>query len=181
MLITEAYRAQQTQMHEMYNYGTASINYAPTVANIIHSYHVTELLDYGAGRLNLIKEISDKRMVAHKFTYTPYEPSNAKYSATPQPSEMVACIDVLEHIEPECLDNVLEDLARVTKKIGLFTVSCVEAKKVLPDGRNAHLIIEQPDWWLPKIMSRFELQSFQKTPDGFLVLVTPCQFQPTQN
>jgi len=40
----------------------------------------------------------------------------------PSPASFVACIDVLEHIEPELLDNVLDDLRRVTAQIGVFTV-----------------------------------------------------------
>jgi hypothetical protein len=86
---------------------------------------------------------------------------------------MVACIDVLEHIEPDCLDDVLDHLKHLTGKIGFFTVSCIPAKKTLPDGRNAHLIQESPEWWLPKITDRFALQSFQRSPDGFVVLVSP--------
>jgi hypothetical protein len=26
-------------------------------------------------------------------------------------------------------------------------IACFKSKKSLPDGRNAHLIIETPDWW----------------------------------
>jgi hypothetical protein len=85
---------------------------------------------------------------------------------------MVCCIDVLEHIEPALLDNVLDDLKRVTQRIGVFTVCCEEAKKFLSDGRNAHLIVQPAEWWLPRIMERFELHMFQKRPDGFMVLVT---------
>ena len=31
------------------------------------------------------------------------------------------------------------------------------AKKHLPDGRNAHLIIESPDWWRTKILSNMQV------------------------
>jgi hypothetical protein len=41
----------------------------------------------------------------------------------------------------------------------------------LSDGRNAHLIQQPPDWWLPKFMSRFELAMFQKMPQGFWVVM----------
>jgi hypothetical protein len=80
-------------------------------------------------------------------------------------------VDVLEHIEPDCLDDVLDDLKRVTKGIGFFTVACGPAAKVLPDGRNAHLIQEPPEWWLPKLLERFDLYTFQRMPGGFAVSV----------
>jgi hypothetical protein len=91
---------------------------------------------------------------------------------------MVCCIDVLEHIEPDLLDNVLDDLKRVTKRIGFFTVSTSPAEKTLPDGRNAHLIQAAPEWWLPKFMERFELHVFQRTPDGFCIV---CMALPLEN
>jgi hypothetical protein len=36
-----------------------------------------------------------------------------------------------------------------------FIIACYPAKKLLPDGRNAHLIIESPIWWLDKIKDVF--------------------------
>ena len=92
----------------------------------------------------------------------------------------MVCIDVLEHIEPAYLDNVLDDLQRCTDVIGVFTVACGPAMKILPDGRNAHLIQEPPEWWLPKPMQRFTLQSFQREHygrdnDGFVVVVSPLK------
>ena len=29
-------------------------------------------------------------------------------------------------------------------------ISCAPAKLILPDGRNAHLIQQEPDWWKQK-------------------------------
>jgi len=177
-LITERYRDQQSQMHaDLANpYGVASAQYAPMVAKIINSNSVNELLDYGAGsRLTLIKTIAENRLVSRKFDYRAYEPAVEMYAKPPEPAEMVACIDVLEHIEPECLDDVLDDLKRLTNKIGFFTVSTGPANKTLPDGRNAHLIQEPAEWWLPKITDRFMLQTFQRAPGGFMVLVSPVE------
>jgi hypothetical protein len=78
---------------------------------------------------------------------------------------------VLEHIEPELLDTVLDDLQRVTMGLGIFTVHTGPAVKVLPDGRNAHLIQQPAQWWLPKFLARFELVAFNRMPQGFWVLV----------
>ena len=176
MLISEPYRQQQKALHDDHTkpYGVASATYAPIVAKIINNYEVQTLLDYGAGaRLTLIKTISEQRLVSRKFDYRAYEPAVEMYSKTPEPAEMVACIDVLEQIEPDLLDNVLDDLKRLTQRIGLFTVSTRPAMRVLSDGRNAHLIQESAEWWLPKFTDRFSLQTFQSQKDGFLVLVSP--------
>jgi hypothetical protein len=179
MLITEDYRAQQTKLHEDPAYGRASVAHAPLVAKAINAFNVGEVLDYGAGKLALLKTISTKLLVDHKFRYIPYEPADLRYSDKPEPAQMVVCLDVLEHIEPELIDNVLDDLKRLVLEVGLFTIHCTQAKKVLPDGRNAHLIQEGMAWWLPKIMERFDVQTVQKTKGsvpgsyGFWVMVSP--------
>lgn len=166
-LISDDYRRQQTELHKNPDYGTTSKAYAPIISKLVSTYSVQTILDYGCGKQLLAKHLD----VPHAVRLQMYDPAIEEYSDEPEPSEMVCCIDVLEHIEPSLLDNVLDDLKRVTERIGLFTVCCEEAMKTLDDGRNAHLIVQPPQWWLPKIMERFDLHMFQKRPDGFMVLV----------
>ncbi len=170
-LISDEYRAQQRAMHANPEYGVASQAFAPVVAKVMNQYAVVELLDYGAGKGRLAQTLMRDRLVDHPFRVQHYEPAVHDWSGEPTPTEMVACIDVLEHIEPHLLDNVLDDLVRVTKAIGLFSVSTEPAIKKLPDGRNAHLIIEPLEWWVPKLMARFSLHVLQRTADGFFALV----------
>lgn len=161
MKITEPYRKTQELLHAVGGYGVASKAYAPMVSDIVTRLGVTELLDYGSGRGNLAAHLK----VPHKMKLQFYDPAIPEYSAEPLPMQMCACIDVLEHIEPECIDEVLDDLKRVTQVVGFFTVSTRPAEKVLSDGRNAHLLIEQPEWWWEKMKDRFEIQVFQRLGD----------------
>lgn len=158
-------------MHENPNYGVASISFAPFVTDIINKTGHEDILDYGAGKGNLGKHLTPN----HKIYITHYEPANPDWADTPEEHDLVCCIDVLEHIEPELLDNVLDDLQRVTKKLGIFTVHTMPAAKTLPDGRNAHLIQQPPAWWLPKFLDRFELVSFGAMSNGFKIIVTPLK------
>lgn len=167
-LISEKYREQQRKLHQDPNYGTASVVYAPIVAGAANVYKPARILDYGAGKQRLKKAL-EPRMPA--FEYVPYEPADPTCCEPPEPCEFVACVDVLEHIEPTLLDNVLDDLKRVIEKAGVLTIATVPANKRLPDGRNAHLIVERMEWWLPKIMSRWNVYAFQRMPDGFFVVV----------
>lgn len=168
-LISEEYRALQRALHENPDYGVASLHYAPLVAEIVRAVGATELLDYGAGKGRLGRALREKfglDLVIHH-----YDPAVPQWSAPPAPCRFVACIDVLEHIEPELLDNVLDDLKRVTAGVGVFTVHTGPAAKTLPDGRNAHLIQKPPEWWLPKILERFDLVTYNRVPSGFWVAV----------
>lgn len=119
---------------------------------------VTHLLDYGCGHnCSLAKSLK----VPHKVTYQAYDPGVPRFSKLPVPAQMVACIDVLEHIEPDKVDAVLDDLARLAEGILFASVDTGPAMKTLSDGRNAHLIQEPMSWWLPKLWERFELQTVQ--------------------
>ena len=169
MLISETYRAIQQSLHENPGYGLASVHYAPQVASLVREQQVRELLDYGAGKGRLGEEL--EWLVPWELTVRRYDPAVPAWAAAPSPCDFVACIDVLEHIEPALLDNVLDDLRRVTAGLGFFTVHTGPAGKVLPDGRNAHLIQEPPRWWLPRFLERFELLNFSVMPWGFTVLV----------
>jgi hypothetical protein len=171
-VISDDYRRVQRDLHANNpGYGVASLHFAPTVAKIVNGLAIESLLDYGAGKGRLGRELI--RLVARPIRITPYDPAIPGWDAEPEPDEMVACIDVLEHIEPERLDAVLDHLARLVKRVGYFTVHTGPAERILPDGRNAHLIQEKPTWWLPRIMARFELQNFNRVTNGFAVLVQP--------
>jgi hypothetical protein len=167
-LISEAYRKEQEVLHARGNYGTASIAFAPSVTALIDATGAKSLLDYGCGAMcNLARHITP----GHDVEYIAYDPGVPAYCAEAEPAELVCCIDVLEHIEPDCLDIVLKDLRRCTKGVGFFTVHTGPAVKTLSDGRNAHLIQEPPAWWLPKLMALFDLRAFKALPNGFSVVV----------
>ncbi|HKU70534.1 MAG TPA: hypothetical protein VJQ51_06830 [Burkholderiales bacterium] len=166
-LISDEYRRMQERLHENPDYGVASVQYAPLVAQVLETVGASELLDYGAGKgrlgMTLPEHIKRPLKIHH------YDPAIPRWSAMPSPCTFVACIDVLEHIEPALLDNVLDDLKRVTAGVGVFTVHTGPAVKVLPDGRNAHLIQQPAGWWLPRFMERFELVAFNRMPQGFWI------------
>jgi len=168
-LITEEYRRMQQELHKNPRYGVASVTYAPLVADVIKAQGARELLDYGAGKGRLGQTLAQQLNVP--ITVHHYDPAIPEWSAPAQPCELVACIDVLEHIEPDCLVNVLDDLKRVTARFGVFTVHTGVAAKTLADGRNAHLIQKPSSWWLPQFMERFELVAFNRVDGGFWALV----------
>lgn len=170
-VISDEYREMQRQLHQDPNFGVASLHYAGLVAQVMNERGYTEVLDYGAGKGRLGPAVAEH--TNHDITVIHYEPAVPKWSARPEPCKFVACIDVLEHIEPDYLPNVLDDLRRVVLEFGLFTVATGPAGKILSDGRNAHLIQKPPAWWLPQFMERFDLFAFNRTPGGFFVAVEP--------
>lgn len=171
-LMSDEYRKEQEELHKNPNYGVASISYAPIVSNLVNKLGITEILDYGAGKGNLAKHLTPNHEVAVKH-YDPSRTDIPEWTELPDSAQMVCCIDVLEHIEPELLENVLDHLAELTEFFGFFTIHTGPAVKTLSDGRNAHLTQEPPEWWLPRIIARWELIQYQAQSNGFYVFVRP--------
>lgn len=46
----------------------------------------------------------------------------------------------------------MDQLFSIGQKYQYHLIACHPAKKTLSDGRNAHLIIENPDWWKVKMI-----------------------------
>ena len=165
MLISDQYRAQNAQLHSVGNYGVSSGKWAENVRGLAQASGSKSVLDYGCGRGLLGQTIGSQ------FDWRNYDPCIPGLDARPEPADLVVCTDVLEHIEPECLEDVLDDLQRVTKTAGFFVIANRPAKKILPDGRNAHLIQEGPRWWLPKLCQRFEIVNLASLQGEFVVVV----------
>lgn len=153
MLITEDYRKLNALKHETSaRYGTMGHHFAKRIQELARNTSSTSILDYGCGKRTLESALG--------YAIRNYDPAIPGLDRTPDPADLVVCTDVLEHIEPDCLDAVLDDLRRVTQKVIFLTVSTMQAKKHLADGRNAHLIVQPYEWWMPKLMSRFTLNQF---------------------
>ena len=168
--ISDSYLSLQRQLHENPNYGVASISYAPIVAQVVARSNARSISDYGAGKQNLKKALD--RLGIGGYEYRPFDPAFPEYG-DPQPADLVCCIDVLEHIEPEFLDTVIAELARITVKMGLFTIATGPAAKTLADGRNAHLIQQPSSWWLPKLCTYFEIAQLIRDQHGLVIMVEP--------
>lgn len=171
--ISDQYRKIQQELHENPNYGIASLHFAPLVADLIKQTSAKSVSDYGAGKKNLYKALVENQTPPQ--AYYPYDPAFPEYGP-PRPADLVCCIDVLEHIEPELLENVLIDLSKIIKKYGFFSIHMGPAAKTLSDGRNAHLIQKPSSWWLPKLTKYFEimhLQSHNLMGKGIWLVVSP--------
>ena len=171
--ISQNYLDEQKLLHQNPNYGVASLSFAPIVADFILQTGVRSVSDYGAGKKNLL--VGLKNAGISTINYYPYDPAFEEYGP-PKTADLVCCIDVLEHIEPDRLENVLLELAQITENFGFFSIHMGPAAKVLSDGRNAHLIQKPSSWWLPKLAKYFEimhLQSHQMMGNGIWVIVQP--------
>ena len=172
--ITPEYLEMQRQMHENKNmeYGTRGHSEAPRVyvlaAQAAKKLGQCSVLDYGAGPGALVSAIKRAFLELPGVTYHEYDPAYPGKEAEPPVCDIVYCGDVLEHVEEECIDAVVDHLAELTRYHLLAIIALSPAKKLLPDGRNAHVTLKRPDWWVSKLRRRFILLEQEIRPD-FLI------------
>lgn len=164
--ISDRYRAEQQSLHNNARYGRASIRYAPLVRALLKAGRCSSLSDYGAGKCKLRWTLGDHLT---RIDYRPYDPAFPQYGR-PRTADLVTCIDVLEHIEPDMLDATLDEIASLTDRLALLTIHTGPARKFLSDGRNAHLTQQPSSWWVPRLEARFDVLHLQQVKKGFLVI-----------
>lgn len=148
-LVTADYVAEQRLLHEAPAYGSRGFNWGYLVAGIARVEACVSVLDYGCGKGTLCETLGRAGVDVRG-----YDPAIEAFSKPPRKADLVVSVDVLEHIEPACLDDVLDHLAALTIRMLFVAISTIPAKRFLSDGRNTHLIVEQGDWWRPKFEAR---------------------------
>jgi hypothetical protein len=165
MMISPEYREMNAALHASNAaYGTSGHKWATDVSDLVKAAGLESVLDYGCGK-DTLKEALGPR----SFEFRSWDP--AFHDHVPQPADLVVCTDVLEHIEPDCLSDVLDDLRRCTLKFAFLVIATRPAKKTLADGRNAHLLVRSAKWWLPKIMDRWTMINFVDMGGEFVCVV----------
>jgi len=122
------------------------------------SHHLSKLdahtvLDYGCGKGNFKKWMSVNLPLYDVYEYDPGIEGKDK---PPSPADYIVCWDVMEHIEPKYVDNVISHLHGLMLKGGYIYICLLPAYELLSDGRNAHLTIKSAGWWLEKFNRVFE-------------------------
>ena len=144
-LISDSYQKLNYELHRAEpGYGAGGHKNVDLIVSFLNAIGATTLLDYGCGKGSL-KLALEKKMPALKVRE--YDPAIPEKSAQPEPAQIVTCLDVMEHIEPDFLEVVLVHIHSVTTHAVLMTISTTSAEKGLAYGRNAHLIVKGHRWW----------------------------------
>lgn len=153
MFISDNYLAEQVRLHERGGYGIHGERWLTHIADTAIMVGAKSILDYGCGAGGLGRYI---RALGGEIQE--YDPAIEGKNNRPEPADLVVCTDVLEHIEPHLLDDVIEDLWWLTDIALFVSISTRPAGKTLSDGHNAHLIIEGANWWRPTLEKRFRVK-----------------------
>jgi len=126
-LISEEYRRLNAQLHqENMAYGVGAQRHVQSVIKLAEALKTKCLLDYGSGKGLLGKGIP--------WAIAEYDPAVTGKEESPKPADIVACFQVLEHVEPDKLLYVLDDLKRCVLQVGYFIIDTGPAQKHYANG-----------------------------------------------
>lgn len=175
-------RTYQEMMQEMLaeGWGRSAHKRAERISILASTLQVKSILDYGCGRGMFLKQLEKIKWDGlGEIDFQEYDPCVSSRCKLPVSADLVVCLDVMEHIERKFLDKVILHLWSLTKRFLLVSISLCEADVCLPDGRNAHLIIESKSWWEDRfktllkgneIILDLELSRYHKPEWSFLAI-----------
>ena len=124
------------------------------VLSLIMQNDCQYVLDYGCGKGVLVKYLINNNITCEGF-----DPALDQFSEKPSHAseyDCLTCLDVLEHIPYNQIDYVLSDICSYSTKYTLFNIALRKASQLLPDGSNAHLIVQDKMWWTEKLHDTFQ-------------------------
>lgn len=132
------------------NWGSSAVrNAGDHIVRWINKQHtIHSILDFGCGTGTLGKYINEH---CPDVVVTGYDPSVEGIDVLPKDRfDLIITTDVLEHIEPCSLNETLNWIHGHARR-QFHHIDCNETNDRLPDGRDVHLIVEPPEWWLSKL------------------------------
>ncbi len=126
------------------------------IAALVKECEAGTILDYGSGKAQMYAPFPGasadsrwKTLSAWGGTkVTCYDPGYAPFAdPVDEPHDGVICTDVLEHVADDDVPWVLDDLFRHARRFVYAVAACYRARKILPNGENAHVTLQPTTWW----------------------------------
>ncbi len=147
-LISPEYQQLMREMHAAHPWGKYGHRYSEWFMQWFNQLSCTSLLDYGSGSETLRTALEETHPLVDVRCYDPGVPGR---EAMPEPAHFLVCTDVLEHVEEQCVSDVLNHMCSLMLKGGYIRIGLASAKRVLPDGRNAHITLKPREWWITQL------------------------------
>jgi hypothetical protein len=176
--LSDDYREMLASKHANEDeWGSTGSIYFDNLVTLQSELNPKTILDYGCGKGALGKQFREHQSKpGSKFAgieFYEYDPAIPEKANDTHQADLVFCTDVMEHIEPDFLEAVLQDLKARTLNCIFFVINCAPAVHTLPDGRNAHIMVQHPGWWLDKINEYFDATFAKVAGDNLFLVARP--------
>lgn len=149
--ISEDYAKQLSKEHDGSKWGTTGAKYAGNnlLETLTSRPYIQTALDWGAGK-GMLGEFIVSNLPY--ITWTNYDPGIPHYDKLPKgPFDLVVSSDVMEHVEPELVTSVLQEMERRCSRLLYLDIACTPTGRTFAEGpykgQDLHLVVEKPDWW----------------------------------
>ena len=147
----ESLIAEYKDIHATSDWGGTSIKNLRYLTPHLTLLAPRTIIDYGCGKSRLL-DVIDIPSLERRSRFDPAIPEYAKLDRGPH--DVLINVDVLEHIDEEDLDELLSEMAAVSRD-ALIVVDTQPAKLHLADGRNAHITQHDHAWWQKRMEPYF--------------------------
>lgn len=148
-MISDQLKKYYQEIHKTTPFGKRG-KFPKYLEKFIDDIRPSSILDFGCGKGKLVGKLKETYPTITAYGYDPANPEFEK-PIDDVKVDMIISSDVLEHVEPEHIEETLQFL-KSKSKFFFHLIACSPAKLILPDGRNAHLIIEDNNWWREKFL-----------------------------
>lgn len=146
------------------------------ITTIVKTFKSKSLLDYGSGKATIYGRkafpIGKGTKMGTLQEYWGldrvqfYDPGYEPYATLPDDRfDAVISTDVMEHIPEEDVAWVADEMLGYARHFVYACVALYPARKLLPDGSNAHVTLKEPAWWVAQFDARRKAM-MQQAPDG---------------
>jgi hypothetical protein len=159
MNLIEQYK--QLHLDENLYAGSSTTLHKESIRQFLTLTDSKTILDYGCGKgIQYFKE-NIHNDYFHGIMPSLYDPAVPKFSKLPEGKfDTVICTDVLEHIEEDCISEVIQEIYSKATKFVYLGICNSPANSFLPDGRNSHVTQKPIEWWLEQINPHANVYSY---------------------
>lgn len=130
--------------------GYSIISHLSEISYLIRTSNIKTVIDYGCGKAEAW-EYHKLRQLFDIQEFLLFDPGVEKYATKPRKqTDLVICVDVMEHVPEHLVDEVIDDVCHYSKKAVFFGISTRSSNKILTDGSNAHPTVKPEKWWRDK-------------------------------
>lgn len=147
MLFTKGHQKKLVEYYSDKEFTIERPRWLDRILNIAAQGRPETVLDYGAGVAQPLSRWTD-------LNVTNYDPlySSKSFVKSLKPFDLVVCNHVLEHVEEDCLDDVLTHIGMLTKGAAYISVGLGPAVKYDLAGEVAWKVEPRSTtWWLMKL------------------------------
>lgn len=136
------------------------------------------LLDYGAGYGTFKSKLLGQKQQPFPMTVVEYDPARPEKCKMPKGKyDIVVNTDVLEHVEEDCLEDVLAQLRDKTGTAAYIAIALFKAAEVIKGVGGAHINLKPEPEWRIRLAKYFDVREikFIKRGDTPRVIIYDCR------